>query len=146
MVDLAAITMVRDIVTILGVVGGFTYYVMTVRNANRARKNQIIMEIRNQLLDKETIHDRMELLETSWNDYDDFLTKYDSTVNIENYAKRLRWWHFYDGIGYQISLGLIDLESVYYLLGPHSILLFWNKFKSIIVKQRELFDNPEMFL
>jgi len=35
MVDLAALSMVRDIVTILGVVGGFTYYVMTVRATQR---------------------------------------------------------------------------------------------------------------
>jgi len=35
MVDTAVLTMVKDIVTILGVIGGFTYYVMTVRASQR---------------------------------------------------------------------------------------------------------------
>jgi len=35
MVDPTVLTMVRDIVAILGVIGGFTYYVMTVRSSQR---------------------------------------------------------------------------------------------------------------
>ena len=41
MVDLAALSMVRDIVAILGVVGGFTYYVMTVRASQRNQRHQL---------------------------------------------------------------------------------------------------------
>ena len=63
-----ALTRIRDIVTIFGVIAGFSYYAMTVRNANKARKTQTLMQLRNRVLTKEYLHDYIELLEMKWTD------------------------------------------------------------------------------
>jgi hypothetical protein len=46
MVDLAMLQVVRDFVAIFGVIAGFSYYVLTVRNASKARKVQTLMQTR----------------------------------------------------------------------------------------------------
>lgn len=38
MVDLTMLQVVRDLVAIFGVIAGFSYYVLTVRNAQRTRE------------------------------------------------------------------------------------------------------------
>jgi predicted small secreted protein len=42
MIELSTLQAVREVVTIVGVVAGLTYYVLTVQNANKARKIQLI--------------------------------------------------------------------------------------------------------
>ena len=39
------LSVIRDLVAIFGVIAGFTYYVLSVRNANRSRQTQIFMPI-----------------------------------------------------------------------------------------------------
>ncbi len=78
--------MTRDIVAIFGVIAGLSYYILTIRNANKVRKTQTLMQLREQLLTKEWLDDYTELLEAEYSDYDDFLRKYDSSVNWDNYT------------------------------------------------------------
>ena len=47
MITPTTVSMIRDIVAIFGVIAGFTYYVMTVRNAEKARKIQLVTQISN---------------------------------------------------------------------------------------------------
>ena len=67
------LSVVRDLVAIFGVIAGFSYYVMTVRNARKALKTQTLMRLREQQMSTEWMNDYIELLETEWTDYDDFL-------------------------------------------------------------------------
>jgi len=134
--------MVRDVVTIFGVIAGFTYYVMTVRNQSKARKTQLLMQLRQSQMDLEWMKSNMELLETDWSTYDEFLEKYDSTVNPDNYALRNRLWQYYDGIGYLLHENLIDLDSVYHLLGDFNPVIHWRKWKPIIEENRKRYDRP----
>ena len=39
------LSVIRDLVAIFGVIAGFSYYVVTVRNQNRARQAQLFMQI-----------------------------------------------------------------------------------------------------
>jgi len=41
MIDPVTLQMVRDVVAIFGVIAGFTYYVLTVRNSQRMQKMQL---------------------------------------------------------------------------------------------------------
>ena len=49
MVDPVTLQMVRDVVAIFGVIAGFTYYMMVVRNAGISRKTQVVLDLRNNL-------------------------------------------------------------------------------------------------
>ena len=113
MIDPTTLSVIRDIVTIFGVLAGFSYYVMTVRNSNKARKTQILMQLRSLYLDKEWLLDYADLLETEWTSLEDYDKKYDSTVNPEHMAKRFRLWEYLDGVGYLLHENLIERESVY---------------------------------
>ena len=66
-----------------------------------------------------------------WTDFDDFLKKYDSGVNPENYIKRYSFWQVCEHVGWQYRKGLVDLDTIYYSAGVN-ILLMWRKFNPII--------------
>lgn len=146
MIELSTLQAVREVVTIVGVLAGLTYYVLTVRNATKARKTQTLMQIRDHQLNKEWMSDYIELLESEWTDYDDFLRKYDSSVNREHYTKRYRLWTFLDGIGYHLHEGLIDRDSVYHLLQGLGANMQWRKWKPVIEEQRRRYDNPDWWI
>ena len=87
----------------------------------------------------------IELIEQDFATYEEFLEKYDSTVNPDNYAYRARLWQYFDGIGYLLHEKLIDLDSVYYLIGGIQPEMHWLKWKPIIEGNRKRYDNPEMY-
>jgi hypothetical protein len=135
----------RDIVAILGIIGGLSYYIMTTQNANKARKTQAVKELNLNMYKAETNRWGMELLAMDWEDFDDFRKKYSVSVNPDNFSKRWQIWHMYNNMGYMLYQGIIDIETIYNMIGPVSILEFWQKFKPIIIEQRKLYDEPYWF-
>jgi len=109
MIDLSAI---RDLVAIFGVIAGFSYYYLTVRNTIKARKTQQVSRLRESLYSEKLQSITMELMEMSWTDLEDFDKKYDSTVNKDNYVKRWLLFGIYQEIGYLLREGLIDIDVV----------------------------------
>jgi len=144
MIDPTTLSVIRDIVTIFGVLAGFSYYVMTVRNSNKARKTQILMQLRSLYLDKEWLLDYADLLETEWTSLEDYDKKYDSTVNPEHMAKRFRLWEYLDGVGYLLHENLIERESVYYMSQGQGAPMQWKKWQPIIEENyRKRYNNPD---
>jgi hypothetical protein len=145
MIDPVSLQMIRDVVTIFGVIAGLTYYLLTVRNANKARKTQIVMQLRNDIQSRENNLENTKLYFMEWDSFEDFYTKYDATVNPENYALRAHLWGFYESVGYMLYQGLIDVETVYNILGSYQTLVTWNKFRDVILEQRKFYDNPHWY-
>jgi len=141
------LSMIRDLVAIFGVIAGFSYYVLTVRNAKRNRDVQLFMQIFNSLLDPEKIVGMTELVtDMEWDDLLDFEAKYGtSTGSYENYGKRYAYWKSFDGIGELLRRGLIEAELVYSLLGQTEVIVFWDKFGDLILEYREVLKLPEYF-
>ena len=80
-----------------------------------------------------------------WDDFDDFARKYDSAVNVENFAMRYNQWYFWEGMGLLLNKGLIDGDMIYHLLGSgFGILTDWDQFGSIIKEMRVRLDQPNM--
>jgi hypothetical protein len=139
------LSVIRDLVAIFGVVAGFSYYVLTVRNANRARKQALVREFAEKLGGYEGQMIYMELLQMEWEDFDDYIRKYDSTVNADNYAKRGVIWGIYNRMGFEVYRGSIDIGTVYDLMGYQGLWFFWHKFKPIIYWDRERYGSPDNF-
>jgi hypothetical protein len=139
------LSVIRDLVAIFGVIAGFSYYVLTVRNANKSRKQAVLRELAQELSNYEGHRNYIELLQMEWEDYDDYISKYDSVVNLDNYVKRATQWTLYNRIGYEVYQGNIDIETVYNLLGYQGLWFFWHKFKHIIYRDRERYGNPDNF-
>jgi hypothetical protein len=62
MVDLVMLQVMRDLVAIFGVIAGFSYYVMVVRNANKSRRTQVVLNLRSTLFSEEMNRNNIELL------------------------------------------------------------------------------------
>lgn len=142
MIELSAI---RDLVAIFGVIAGFTYYIISVRNAGISRKTQVVLDLRNFIYNLETNRKFIELLSMTWEDFEDFQRKYDSTVNPDNFAKRWMVWMRFEGMGYMLHLGLVDIDTIYNLIGPFTILQMWQKYEPIIKEQRKFYNEPHWY-
>ena len=138
------LSLVRDLVAIFGVIGGFTYYVMVVRNQRETRQAQLFMQLFQMFTTKEWMSDNWELMSMEWSDMKDFFEKYDSSVNIDNFAKRYRSWFFLDGIGMLLKKGLVDREMVFHLMGGYWGIWLWEKHGDVIKFLRDYNNMPEL--
>jgi hypothetical protein len=75
-------------------------------------------------------------MQTQWEDYEDYLQKYDSSVNSDNASIRNSFWAFYDGLGLLLRDNLIERETVFRLQGIQC-LLNWFKWETVIKGIRE---------
>ena len=82
MVDLAVLQVVRDLVATFGVIAGFTYYVMTVRNSQRmqkvqldTRKAQLYMQLFMRITSEEFMKKSLDLLKLEYDNVGEFMEK-----------------------------------------------------------------------
>ncbi len=88
----------------------------------------------------------LELLEMRWDDYEDFVRIYDSTANPENYAKRILIFGSLRELGFLLNQKIIDVEQLYAMLdGGFGIIPMWNKFETIFMKHREIYEDPTRY-
>jgi hypothetical protein len=53
MVELFTLQVIREVVTLVGVIAGLTYYILTVQNANKERKIQLTLRLADQFQNRE---------------------------------------------------------------------------------------------
>jgi hypothetical protein len=133
---MAELSVIRDLVTIFGVIAGLTYYVMTVQSQ---RKNQKLNSIHSWLAthqDRDFAWYWEEVMRWKWVDYDDFTEKYWS--DPETASKFYTVINYYEGIGYLWKSGVLDLDDFgVRWFGPWCVNTYW-KFKPIINDFREI--------
>jgi hypothetical protein len=137
MIDQAILTMVRDVVTIFGVMAGFSYYVLTVRNANRARQTQIFMPIYSNLQGMDFIRKYMDVVyDWEWKDYDDFIEKYGWSTNPEAWSTWTSIANVYYNMGFLMKMKQIDPVYPYETMRTMAIT-FWERYEPIIKEMRK---------
>ena len=154
------LSVIRDLVAIFGVIAGFTYYVLTVRNSQRTRElalkaQELATETRQAQLfmdfykldeSKEFGNTAMELMWLwEWDDWDDFIKKYSPVSgSVDNYSKMISVFLHYDGLGVQAKKGLIDVESIYDLYSTRLIPL-WEKFALLTFEARRRVGSSHVY-
>jgi len=125
------------------------YYTLTLRNSQRAqqlqletRRTQAFMELTSELHQEKRLIQMMDLYQMYWEDYDDFERKYGSDRNIENFGKRYSIWYFYNRIGWLLHEGVVDVKTVNAITAQFTLWM-WDKFESVILKQREVYNLPD---
>jgi len=103
------------------------------------------MQIYQQLNTEKSFKTYAELMNLECEDYDEFLRKYDSSVNPESYGKRSHIWWSYNTIGVLLQDGLIESDIVYRLLGL-MIIMQWQKWSGIIEEIRKNENVPDNLL
>ena len=129
---------------IFGVIAGFTYYVLTVRNSQRmqkmtleTRQAQLFMQIYSQWNSMEMGRNYQRIMDMEWTDYDDFLEKRDA--NIESKTGFRTVARFFEGIGVLVHRGLIDVTFVDDLMSG-ATMRYWEKLAPT-VKEARIRDN-----
>ena len=148
MVDLAEIQAAYYMVAATGVLVAAIYYVYNMRAAERNKKIQLSISIADRIGSKEFQRDYVTLLYLDWKDIDDFLKKYDSTVNTEasreHFAQRHSVWEAYNNVGYLLRKGLVDEDIVYNAAGWDAVDI-WHRYWSIIDYYRRVETGPRWY-
>jgi hypothetical protein len=142
--------MIRDIVTIFGVIAGFSYYVLTVRNSQRMQK--MTLETRQAqlfsfLMDKmdsvewwthyRTIRDGSELSLDEWQEK----WREDPTI----YGGLMSIVVFFNHMGWLVRKGLIDMETVRNTMSGQVVRIYENT-KSGFEEYQRRTGRPQRYL
>ena len=138
----------------IGILVAVIYHIMTLRNTAKnqqmqleTRQSQLFMQLFQHWIDKDRWKDAWTISSMEWDDFDDFARKYDSSVNIENFAMRYNSWYFWEGMGLLLSKNMVDRDMIYYLLsGGFGVCWDWDQFGSVIKEMRVRLDLPEFLV
>jgi len=136
------LSMLLDTIRTTGIIIGIIYYLSIMRNQSKTREAQFLLQLNQVFQDKEAIKDWHDVLVMEFQDYQDFLEKYDSTVNMENYLQRSRIYRMLNTFGHIIKRGLVAPETVYDGIQGGFIEDMWNKHSLIINEIRKQMRNP----
>ena len=145
MIQTINLSTLRDIVAILGVAIGFSYYILNLRNGRETRQAQLFMQIHNQWNNREFIRQFMEILNLwNWSDEDDFWKRYGQISNVEAYVSFITVLWYFESVGTLLKSRLINIKLVDALYSDRYVQ-FWEKFETILQGLREDFNNPEYY-
>ena len=144
--------MVLSTLQTVGLLVGIIYYFIIMRNSQRnqqiqleTRKVQLFMQLYQQLTSEETLKASMELMTLDIKDNDEYLKKYDSSVNPAHYAKRAHIWWLYNSIGELLRMGTIEHDLIDRLQLDASVILTWEKWEHIIKETRARENLPNIW-
>jgi len=137
MVSLEILQTIRDIIAIIGVVGGFLYYLFTMRGSYKSRQTEIFMRLYQTSIDSEGYKKFWRLMSKSWMDFGDYMQKYGAMTNPDEAAERMAHLSTYDGLGIMVRNNVVDVNMVYHMLGLR-IIMTWFKFEAVIKDLRKL--------
>lgn len=136
MVDLALLQSISYIAGASGVCIGALYYVLNLREQTRNRRVTLTNILMQSFVSREGLRLLEDLWLMEWSDFDDFVKKYDSTVNPDNYAMRNSVFLMCEVLGRQYKSGVIDLDTLFSTCSTN-ITQLWVKFKPIIEEYRK---------
>jgi len=139
-----------DLQTLTTMFGGISlgvaaiYYIFNLRETTRNRKIAYTTNFMQTFYSKENSRRYIDLVGMDWKDHDDYMAKYDSRVNPENFADRWSFLGMLDVLGFQVKAGLVDLETIYELNWA-PVLMMWMKFKPIIEEYKKTDYGSDQF-
>jgi len=148
------LSVVRDLVAIFGVIGGFTYYALTVRNAQRTR--ELTLKAQEHTLETRQAQMFMQIYNASHNDpsyldaqrrcfelqidsYEDYLQVQE---NEDDRNALGRVGMFYEGLGVLVKEGYVSIRLVALLMTGTTRMLWERLWKSWVEEGREKMNYP----
>jgi hypothetical protein len=139
--------MVRDVVTIFGVIAGFTYYAINVQNSRKmqkmqleARQAQLYIQIFNYMLGPDFLRTLGSLEE--FKDFEDFQRKH--FTEAEARADVIRLAGFFEGLGLLGEQNLIDVNLMSRLMGGN-LIGYWKRLGPIHDEWRAQHKDPYLW-
>ena len=106
MVSFEEIQAAYYMVAATGVLIAATFYVLSLRETTLNRKAILTNNLMQYFLSEEGALRFIDLLQMQWSDMDDYMKKYDSSMNPKNFAKRIAFWNTCEMLGYQYRFGM----------------------------------------
>jgi len=135
MVDYQAVSIV---LTGIGLMIALTYYALQIRNQNRTRTAQLLMQVYSRLDTPEKVRALQEVFLWEFKDFDEWREKY---WNPEDYNKLGTLVLFFGGAGTLVKTGDLPIDKVNELMG-NLVVLMWEKFDPIKDEIREFWNMP----
>ena len=133
------LSVIRDLVAIFGVIAGLSYYILTVRNANKARWKDVLLQRINTVDDDFYSKWRTYAL-GGINTYEEWL-KYDEehpeAYGFISYASQML-----NSIGALLKDNMVDADSLFSVYSPIIIIWTWERYKIITDFYREHINLP----
>jgi len=127
----------------IGISASLVYYANVLRNANKARQRELIIQ-RSQTYSPEYTKTWSEVRSMSdWEDAVDWAKKYGRKANPEAYSKWMYIMRVYNLAGLHLKEGA-DPDLLFQLYPIGTIISLWNQFEPIILFQRERENYPEV--
>lgn len=129
---MSELTTVRDIVAIIGVIVGFTYYVINVRNSQRIQQLQLetrqMQLYHSAFLGSNNKAWYLAYIDVVWNqewsDFEEFWRKYGPLTNPDAYAHFVLVGELWNQFGVLVEQNVIDPDLLYKHNGP-IIMRLW---------------------
>ena len=134
--DLSEIQAAYYMVAATGVIIAAVFYVLNMRETMRNRRAGLTQSMLEIFSSFEGFKRILKLYDMKWESFDDYMKKYDSTVNPDNAAMRHEIWDACDVLGHMWREGIIDKNMIYDRARAH-ITMLWIKFKPIIEEYRK---------
>jgi len=130
------LSVIRDLVAIFGVIAGFSYYVLTVRNARKnqrlqleTRQGQLFMQMFNRMWSPE-FEERVAIINSSRDASDEeWLERYNSDYEFQRAFTA--YAYAWEAIGTLLKKGLYDIELVALYFATTTISE-WERYSDII--------------
>jgi hypothetical protein len=162
MVDLAEIGLILQTISVMSAATAAVIGVRNYINSNKraedakkkeqetrdreleTRKAQFYMQIYQHLRSEESQRRFLDVINMEWIDYDEFERKYGSDDHLDMYTKRISTLYEFNGVGFLLKGGLIDMDTAYSLADTLGLQL-WRKFEPIVREQRVRYNVPELY-
>ena len=142
--------MVLSTLQTVGLLVGIFYYIITLRNTQKTqqmqletRKSQHYLQMLQTVSTEEFIKRTMTVHQLEFKDYEDYLAfsnNYDSDMKWQ-YEAYMTWLN---GFGLMLKEGLIDTEVILSFGQGIQYIRAWEKWKPIILKNRERSNLPQL--
>ncbi|MHA2380833.1 MAG: DUF4760 domain-containing protein [Candidatus Thorarchaeota archaeon] len=124
------------IIPILGLTASIFYYAMVLRNQNKTRQAQLLMNLYEAYRSPELRTRINTVINQEWKDPDDFWKRYGQDTNPEAWTNWQSVAGFFHGIGVLLKKGLIDISLVEELLA-NIVLVSWVRMEPIVREFRD---------
>ena len=139
---MVGITEISAIVAAAGVLVGVVYYVLDMRNQNKARQMDMIMRLYSYYCSEEYSKASGRYMATEFKDFEDFQQKYgvvgEHPVTTAFYIVLT----FFEGVGALLKRKLTNIELLQELF---AVKIHWKKIEPIIEDVRKHFEEPRLF-
>lgn len=142
MIELSTI---RDLVAIFGVIAGFSYYVLTVRNNDKIRRKDILFQ-RINIMDQDFYNNWRRIFgfnSTDWQTSHEYVKYIQEHPDDYGYISNIQM--LFQSIGTLLKDGVIDSEFIFNIYSPNMIIWTWEKLIPLVSMYREVINYPDYF-